>query len=240
MNSKHKAVLAVLVVSAVVVGIRPAFAQVGCSPSVPWPLVTFCSDSPALASQVNTNFALLAGIVASRTGGLDAGTLALPNGSVVGANLAGSSVSSATIVDGTITASDFSTGAVNGGAIADGTITDADLAPALKCPDNSRTTWGQCIFFRPATGAPYIYNLRGAANACKAEGARLCLIAEVQAAWAAGFEYCAYGWMADGANVGSGNAGFPMQTASSGCGGVGVNLTGSVVSSNAYGAWCCK
>lgn len=210
---------AVVVVAAGTV-VRPAFAQVTCPSTVPWPLVTLCADAPARASDVNANFTALATLVAQRTGNPDAG-IALPSSSVGTATIAPSAVTS--------------------GSIADGTIAEADLSLGLRCPDTSRTQWGQCIFWRGGTTpSAYIYTLRQAANACRTEGARLCLLSELQAAWAAGLELCSLGWLADGASTSTGNAAYPMQVGGPGCGGAGVNLSANQSVNNLYGAWCCK
>lgn len=46
----------------------PAWAQAACTQTLPAPLVTFCPDTPALASEVNDNFAGVVGFITSKVG----------------------------------------------------------------------------------------------------------------------------------------------------------------------------
>ena len=79
-----------------------------------------------------------------------------------------------------------------------------------------------------------------AAAACREQGGRLCTLAEVSAAQAAGAQWCSMGWTADRTSNSAGYAAYPMQTASSGCGSqVGI-MTGNYSFSTAWGANCCR
>lgn len=88
--------LGVLLISGVaVLGASPVLAQVSCSETLPEPLVAFCPNEPAHASDINSNFRTLANAVIARTGGLgaDAGiVVATPGNSAVGAVTANNSV----------------------------------------------------------------------------------------------------------------------------------------------------
>jgi hypothetical protein len=48
--------------------VDPVWAQATCAQTLPSPLVTFCPDNPALASQVNGNFQGVAGWIAAKAG----------------------------------------------------------------------------------------------------------------------------------------------------------------------------
>lgn len=86
--------VAVAVVLLGVLLVRPVFAQVTCTQTLPFPLVTLCPDEPARAADVNGNFAALAA-AALRTGPLDGGARITTPGLVV-ATAANSTVSSVT------------------------------------------------------------------------------------------------------------------------------------------------
>lgn len=65
---------------------RTAWAAGTCAQTLPAPLVTLCPDEPALASEVNGNFASLASALTSKTGGLT-GTGITTTGDLSGRNL---------------------------------------------------------------------------------------------------------------------------------------------------------
>jgi hypothetical protein len=54
--------------------VYPAWAAGACAQTLPLGMNTMCPNAPALASEVNTNFQLLANVIATKTGALDAGT----------------------------------------------------------------------------------------------------------------------------------------------------------------------
>lgn len=65
---------------------RTAWAAGTCAQTLPAPLVTLCPDEPALASEVNGNFASLASALTTKTGGLT-GTGITTSGDLSGRNL---------------------------------------------------------------------------------------------------------------------------------------------------------
>ena len=66
------------------------------------------------------------------------------------------------------------------------------------CPDpNAVAAYGQCIYHWRAPGGHYALNYGAAEATCMAQGARLCKMAEVKAAYEKGFSACAYGWVQD-------------------------------------------
>lgn len=203
-------------------------------------LVVFSPDTPAKASEVNQNFDQLKTWIEQKVGtvGTSVVTFATPlagaqleNLTVTGGKLADNAVTSTKIADNTITGTD----------VLDGTLGDADMGPDFACPvPGVRAQRGQCIFYRPASGGPYIYNVRQAATACLADRARVCSAAELGAAQLTGLELCSYGWLADRVDSNVGYVGYPMQTVGiPGCGAPGINLT-TAAFSTAYGVWCCK
>ncbi len=190
-------------------------------------LVTFAPDAPARADEVNQNFQQLKTWLEAKVGTVGQPvsiTMGLP-----GTQIADNSVASVDLQDNTVASSD----------ILDGTVANVDLAPELRCPDGSRQSFGQCIFYRPTGPSPYQYTFRQAANACLQDGARLCTEAEVSAAHAAGMQLCAFGWFADRVNDTFARRGYPMQSVTSGCGTNGINA-GSADMGTLFGAWCCK
>lgn len=196
-------------------------------------LVTFAPDSPARADEVNQNFQQLKTWLEQKVGAVGQPT------SLTGAQLTDNSVASADIEDNTLASVDIQDNTLTTADLLDGTVANVDLAPTLRCPTAAHDTYGQCIFFRPASGGPYLYTFRAAADACKAEGARLCSYAEVSAAQAAGLEVCAFGWFADRSSDTIARRGYPMQTTIAGCGTAGVNVQ-DVAMTTLSGAWCCK
>ena len=109
-----------------------------------------------------------------------------------------------------------------------------------SCPDpTARAKWGFCIWLEDPGTPGYNTNYRGAATACKDKGARLCTLAEVSAAQAAGAEWCSWGWVADRTNDTTAYVAFPMQVTAVGCGNAGV-VTGTPAMTAQYNANCCK
>jgi hypothetical protein len=105
----------------------------------------------------------------------------------------------------------------------------------LSCPNDSRTTLGQCWWHISGYDKTYF----AAARACVAQGGRLCSVAEMAALYAAGAHNCSYGWMADRVDATRMYAGFPLQTTIPGCGAAGFNLEVRSAS-DGLGAQCCK
>jgi len=194
-------------------------------------LIVFTADGPALAADVNANFALLKAWLEQKVGpvGTSAITVTSVAGGLTGTQLAPNTVTSGNLTDNAVASVD----------IQDGTIANADLGDDLRCPDGSRQTYGQCIFYRPVSAPFYVYTFRDAANACRVERARLCSEAEVSAAQGAGYELCALGWFADRPSDTTGRRGYPMQTVASGCGTAGINASTQALT-QLNGAWCCK
>lgn len=60
---------------AVLLGAAPALAQVACTQTLPAPLITFCADHPAQASQVNGNFQQLVTWVQQKVGPVGSGNI---------------------------------------------------------------------------------------------------------------------------------------------------------------------
>ncbi len=123
--------------------------------------------------------------------------------------------------------------------------TNAATATNLSCGDPAAPAkYGFCIW-RDDNGSRYSQTSKQAAAVCKAKGARLCSFAEVSAAWQAGAEWCAYGWVSDlpplaSGDVSSGYVSYPMQSGGrSGCHGAGVSFE-SVPLTNTYDANCCR
>lgn len=78
----------------------------------------FCADEPALASEMNANFATVVGWLEQKVGPVGTATL----------TLSGTPVNSGTIADGTIVGADLAPGAVSTRELADGGVTAAKLA----------------------------------------------------------------------------------------------------------------
>jgi len=116
----------------------------------------------------------------------------------------------------------------------------AAMETLLACPDaTARTNFGFCIWHED-NGITYTLNYFQAANACKAKGGRLCTLAEVSAAQAAGATWCAYSWVADRASNTTGYETLPLQVDTGGCGSAGLNTSGAVPFTSKYDAACCK
>jgi hypothetical protein len=191
-------------------------------------LVTFTPDTPARADEVNGNFAQLRSWLEQKVGPVGTSTLTLTT-PLAGSMVADGSLTGGKIQDNTIASAD----------VADGTIANVDLDLDLRCPTGARQSFGQCIFYLPTSGPAYVYTFREAAAACLGARARLCTVAEVSAAQAAGMENCAFGWLADRTDNNTAIIGFPMQTVLPGCGGSGVNTAVTPMVAR-YGTYCCK
>ncbi|HEY4106822.1 MAG TPA: hypothetical protein VGM44_23135 [Polyangiaceae bacterium] len=114
----------------------------------------------------------------------------------------------------------------------------AALESQLSCPDATAPgKYGFCIW--EIGNAAYTYTFQTAATACAAQGARLCTVAELSAAQAAGAQWCDFGWVADRVDNGNGYRAYPMQQTLAGCGSAGVNLFQSPFATGAD-ATCCK
>jgi hypothetical protein len=116
----------------------------------------------------------------------------------------------------------------------------AALEKQLSCPDATAPgKYGFCIF--EVGGGAYTYTYQAAAATCAAQGARLCTLAELSAAQAAGAQWCDYGWVADRVDNANGYRAYPMQQAlGGGCGNaIGVLQFETVFTAGAD-ANCCK
>jgi len=115
----------------------------------------------------------------------------------------------------------------------------ATLEALLACPDaTARTKFGFCIWHED-NGATYSLNYFQAASACKAKGGRLCTLAEVSAAQAAGAEWCAFSWVADRVDNANAYTSYPMQHVLAGCGAIGTTTNSGPMTGGAD-ANCCK
>lgn len=78
-TARRRLAAAGVLVSCVVFALvgRVAFSQATCTQTLPSPLVTFCPDSPAKASEVNDNFAGVLSLMNARIGPGDAGVIAV-------------------------------------------------------------------------------------------------------------------------------------------------------------------
>jgi len=116
----------------------------------------------------------------------------------------------------------------------------AALEAQLACPGDTTapTKYGFCIWHEDG-GATYTHTYTQAAALCASKGARLCTLAEVSAAQAAGDTWCAYSWVAVRASNTTGYETLPLQIDTAGCGVAGLN-TGTVAFTTPYDAACCK
>jgi len=82
----------------------------------------------------------------------------------------------------------------------------------------------------------YKLNYYDAKRVCEIHGATLATYNQLHAAWSAGLEHCAFGWLIDS------TARYPMQSIRSGCCGT-IGICGSstpLAKTNTYNAWCYK
>lgn len=97
----------------------------------------FCPDEPALAGEVNANFATVVQWIEQKVGPVGTSTL----------TLSGTPVSSATIADGTIVGADLSPAAIGARELVDGGVTASKLASRIpvyqtpsQCPNGGSLT----------------------------------------------------------------------------------------------------
>lgn len=110
----------------------------------------------------------------------------------------------------------------------------------LECPDSeAQGKWGFCIW-HDGNSATYTMTYLQAAALCKSKQARLCTMAEVSAAQAAGAEWCAWGWVADRIDNDNAWIAFPMQSAAGGCGGAIGVITSQQLMTATWDANCCR
>lgn len=128
----------------------------------------------------------------------------------------------------------------------DGFTTEAELtsllndnyAPANGCPTDAVTQFGFCIWHED-NGSRYAQTYQQAAATCRSKGGRLCTYAEVAAAWAAGADWCANGWVADFRSTTEGYVSYPIQVGRAGCHGPGLSFDPAPLSAT-WDANCCK
>ena len=110
---------------------------------------------------------------------------------------------------------------------------------AAACPDPAAPEdFGFCIWQIGTTEGPYTY--QGAAAACAKERARLCSLAELSAAQAAGANWCETTWLADRVDDENALGGVPRQTPDSDCcNKVGLCLVNTPMTGT-HGATCCR
>lgn len=106
----------------------------------------------------------------------------------------------------------------------------------LLCPDPKlQGSAGFCIWHV----GEYDKKYTEAAKVCKSQGGRLCTLAEVSAAQAAGAEWCSWGWVADRVDNTNAIASFPMQSLNiNGCGNKYL-MTREEPIGESWGANCC-
>jgi hypothetical protein len=113
------------------------------------------------------------------------------------------------------------------------------LEGAASCPDPTAIkNYGFCIWPDTNGAAHYTQVFRDAAATCKAKGGRLCTLAEVSAAQAAGAEWCANSWTADRVDNSTAYVAYPNQTAA--CGGRVVVSSAEPMATFLADANCCK
>lgn len=117
-----------MVAGVAVVGVvmsAPVFAQVTCAQTLPAPLVTFCPDAPATASDVNRNFQEVLNFLTTKVGPLASGSITATGLATTG-SVNSTSVNSTTVnTTGALT--------VGGGATVTGTLTVSGPV-ASGCP----------------------------------------------------------------------------------------------------------
>jgi hypothetical protein len=125
------AVLAVAFLSVGVLGTRALASGTCARPSSflsNWAALNhFCPDEPALASEVNSNFATVVGWVEAKTGPVGS-PLTLPGTPVNSANIADGTITSADLANDSVTSLDLAPGSVGTWELADGGVTAAKLA----------------------------------------------------------------------------------------------------------------
>ncbi len=168
-----------------------AWAQSSCPQTLPFPLLTFCVDTPARADQVNANFGALAQALTSKLGPLDGGAWAFAGTSlnVTGAATVGSALSAASVTAASVTASGTAT--VGGNATVGGSLSVTGPLQS-GCPTafpvgggnvNMVDLGATCIMREHnADTARNVKSWTATNEYCVQKGLRLCHPAEVSAA----------------------------------------------------------
>jgi hypothetical protein len=115
------------------------------------------------------------------------------------------------------------------------------LDALTSCPDpDIVAAVGFCIWEDDTLNekAAYTMTYKQAAAKCESQGARLCSLAEVAAAQAAGASWCHHAWTSDRSGTQAYRA-LPMQTTTANCGDEGINAQEQPLD-NLNGATCCK
>lgn len=105
----------------------------------------------------------------------------------------------------------------------DGATADASGSVFTEkgCPNTQNLlNLGFCIWLYCENGRTLSYF--DAADRCREQGGRLCTLAEVSAAQAAGAQWCSWAWVADRVNDSTAYRAFPMQEFHNNCGGPGL------------------
>ncbi len=132
----RRAVVSAAVTLVVAVGLwasRPAWAAAGCAQFLPSPLKTFCSNTPALADEVNANFKALTDALSARTG-----TFSTTSKDITTTG----SLSVGTASTGSLTVTSLQ---VNGGLTATGSVVGKNFAPAYSSWSETGLTGGAGI-----------------------------------------------------------------------------------------------
>jgi len=140
---------------------------------------------------------------------------------------------------GHATSADSATNATNATTATGALHTRITALEACPGDPQAPAAYGFCIWHEN-NGTYYSQTYREAAATCKAKGARLCTLAEVSAAQAAGAQWCAFSWVADRADNANGYQAFPMQTLVGGCGGLIGVVSDTRSFSDKIDANCCK
>lgn len=121
-----------------------------------------------------------------------------------------------------------------------GHATTSDTATATSCPDPTAVSkLGFCIW-SDDNGSSYSQTYTQAASTCRSKGGRLCTLAEISAAQAAGAEWCAFSWAADRSDNAHAYQAFPMQSSSAGCGST-IGIVSDIrAMTDTLNANCCK
>ncbi len=117
--------------------------------------------------------------------------------------------------------------------------TAADIIAKLSsaCPDpTAPTDVGFCIWAYQVDDKTY----QEAATLCRTQGGRLCTLAEVSAAQAAGASWCSINWVADRTDNSNAITAYPRQVASPACGNAIGVIQGIEPMTSKNGANCCR
>ena len=123
-------------------------------------------------------------------------------------------------------------------AIHANTATLAEVASAVTCPQapGAPSSFGFCIWFHQGSTMTF----QQAAAACRSGGGRLCSLAELSAAQAAGAETCAYAWVADRTDNSHAYIAFPRQTVGASCGNAVGVISQPAAMTELWAATCCR